>query len=475
MEYKIVESKINFTKDQQEAITTILDFISAPYDKSNCIIALTGAGGTGKTFVTKYIIENSGISLSTIKACAPTHKACRVLSESIGRPTFTIQSTFGFRLDVNIEEFDPRNPKFNPISRVKLDNIQLLIIDEASMLNANLVNYIVNYCKKREIKIIFIGDSYQLAPVGERTSTAFKICNKLCSLRQIVRQSDDNPIQEILPIIRKDVDCKSFNFVNYVASHIGFSNFNVDGKGFAIVTPDRFKELIIQNFSDEEYTNNINKYKLICYTNNGVSYYNKFIRNIIVKDADRNIITKNDLLISYVTIVNDFNEAIINNSEEYIINDIVSYTDAEYGLKGFLIKFQAIYGGAITKPLFVVDHTDKYSVKMYYNIYETLVNEAKEKGGDRWKKFYKFKDNYLLGTNICNNLGKVIINRNIDYGFALTAHKSQGSTYENVFVDLNNILYQDNGKLYSNIDDILRRIYVACSRPKNKLIICYGK
>ena len=51
----------------------------------------------------------------------------------------------------------------------------------------------------------------------------------------------------------------------------------------------------------------------------------------------------------------------------------------------------------------------------------------------------------------------------------------QGSTYENVFVDVNDIVFDKNGSVYPDINDMLRRLYVACSRTKTDLIICYGR
>lgn len=50
----------------------------------------------------------------------------------------------------------------------------------------------------------------------------------------------------------------------------------------------------------------------------------------------------------------------------------------------------------------------------------------------------------------------------------------QGSTYENVFADLNDMLYDKNGRVYTNVDDVLRRVYVAFSRAKHSLTISYG-
>ena len=45
---------------------------------------------------------------------------------------------------------------------------------------------------------------------------------------------------------------------------------------------------------------------------------------------NKSIITKNDLITSYITIVNDFNECIITNSEEYIIKDVINFVNPTY-------------------------------------------------------------------------------------------------------------------------------------------------
>lgn len=50
----------------------------------------------------------------------------------------------------------------------------------------------------------------------------------------------------------------------------------------------------------------------------------------------------------------------------------------------------------------------------------------------------------------------------------------QGSTYRTVFVDLNDMIFDKTGNVYSNLDDLLRRLYVACSRASFNLILCYG-
>lgn len=470
-----------FTNDQQIAIDTIIQFIADSFNPAKYIIGLSGAGGTGKTFITNYIITHCKYASSVIKCASPTHKACRVLSQAInGKIVNTIQSIFGLRLDLKLEDFDPNRPQFNPMSTPKLENVKLLIIDEASMLPAKLVGYICKKCKELQIKIIFIGDAYQLAPVNERKSIAFERCYVVCYLNEVVRQGADNPITELLALLRKDIKNKTYDFLKFIGSQIGVDRYNENGEGYTVCTPNKFKEIIDRSFSNEEYTKNIDMYRIIAYTNNCVAGWNNYIRHSIIKDADKSIITKNDLIMSYETIIDDFLSSIIDNSEEYIINDIVDFVDTQYGIKGFLVKFQLIHGGKITKPLFIVDHRDRYSISIYIKTIKLLIEDAKKATGatrvSKWKAYYAFKKKFLIAANIINSAtGNIMYSRDIDYGFAITSHKSQGSTYDNIFVDVNNIVYNSNGIPYSDQDDLLRRLYVGCSRAKSKLILCYGR
>lgn len=475
------EDKIfNFTNDQQNAIDGIIDFIAKSFNPTKYIVGLTGAGGTGKTFITNYIINHCKYSLSVIKCTSSTHKACRVFSQAIGgKNVDTIQATFGLRLDLKLEDFNPANPQFNPMAKPKLDNIKLLFVDEASMLPAKLVTFICNKCKELEIKVLFIGDIYQLAPVNERKSIAFDRCYEVYNLEQIVRQAEENPIINLLKLLRYDIKHKTYRFLEYISKRIGNTNYNETNEGFTICNNISFKNIIDISFNDEAYTKNIDMYRIVGYTNARVSGWNNYIRNTIIKDCDKNIITKNDLIMSYKTIVNEFNEIVISNSEEYIINDIVNFVDDKYEFKGFLIKFQAIYGGKITKPLFVIDHRDKYTVLKYHKILTELKDYALYAHGGtrvkRWKEYYDFRKKYLLATNITSQTAEVIHERDLDYGFAITAHKSQGSTYETVFVDINDMVYNNKTcKPYADQDNLLRRLYVACSRAKKELIIGYG-
>lgn len=469
-----------FTDDQQKAYDELMKFINSEYNPNDYKRALSGPAGTGKTFLVKALITNSQISYSTIGLAAPTHKACRILNQSVHIPGIsvnTLQSDLGLRLNFDVEKFDINNPPFDPRGKVKIKNYSLYIVDEASMINRGLLTFLEKVCKTNNCKIIYIGDPYQLAPVNEKYSAAFRAV-KIHSLKQIVRQGDDNPISYLLELLRKDIENKSYTFLNYINTFR--SKFNDDyTKGYQVCTSEEFNNLVYTNFSDDALTTNVDYTKIIAYTNNCVSAWNKFIRNAIIADADRSVITKNDLILSYTTIVDQFNSAIIKNSEEYIIKDVVNYVHPQYQLKGFMIKFTSIYGGIDTKPLFVLDHTDKYTIMKYIKISNDMVTAAKNARtnlrAQRWRDYYAFKESCLLLTNIMDSNRTIIFGRDLDYGFALTSHKSQGSTFDTAFVDVNDIVYDRNGYPYTDAEEVNRRLYVAASRCKNKLYLKFGK
>ena len=476
-------STSNFTNDQLKAYDELMKFIDSPFDSKDYKRALIGAAGTGKTFLVRALLLNSTLSYSLIGLSAPTHKACRVLGESIhisGIKVNTIQSDLGLRLNFDIDKFDPNNPPFDPKGKIKIGNYKLYIVDEASMINSRLCIFLEKTCVSNKCKIIFIGDDSQLAPVGEKYSSAFRNI-KSYSLKQIVRQGEDNPVSYLLDLLRYDINHKTYKFLNYIQRFK--EQFNADyTKGYQVCDANTFNQTVYNNFNDEELTRNVDYAKVISYTNLNVSSWNKFIRNSIIADSDKSILTKNDLIISYVTIVNEFNDCVIKNSEEYIINDIQNFTDSRYdknGLKGFLVKFQAIHGGDITTPLFVIDHTDSYTVQRYVQINNSMIEAAKTARAnirnEKWKSYFAFKEYCLLMVNILSPDGKIITSRSLDYGFALTSHKSQGSTFDTALVDVNDIVFDKYGQPYADAEEVNRRLYVACSRCKNKLYLKYGK
>lgn len=469
-----------FTKDQQAAYDSLIEFINAPYNEHDYKRALIGPAGTGKTYLVRALIQHCNITYSLIGLAAPTHKACRVLQESISLPNIkcnTLGSDLGLKPNYNLEKFDINNIPFDPHGRIKIGDYKLYIVDEASMIPRSLSTLLEDTCKTKKCKIIYIGDGSQLPPVNEKYSSSLRGVST-CSLNQIVRQEEDNPMRYLLELLRYDIKHKRFTFLEYIGKHseqfdVGFT------KGFRVCNPKDFNDLVFMNFNDENITRNVDYCRVVAYTNDCVAYWNNCIRNSIIKDSDKGIITKNDLLTSYTTLVDSFNNPIIKNSEEYIVHTIVDYVHPKYEFKGFMIKFQAIHGGAVSNPLFVLDHSDMFSVQKYAQVAKQLIEDAKTANSkvrsEKWKEYYRFKETCLLLTDFKRPDGSLLYKRDIDYGFALTSHKSQGSTFDTVFVDVMDIVYDRYGHPYRDCEEINRRLYVACSRAKNKLYLKYGR
>ena len=51
----------------------------------------------------------------------------------------------------------------------------------------------------------------------------------------------------------------------------------------------------------------------------------------------------------------------------------------------------------------------------------------------------------------------------------------QGLTYDNVFVDVNDMIFTSTGSTYANYEEMLRRLYVACSRARKELVLSFGR
>lgn len=464
------------THDQLNAYTELIQWINTPYYENDSKRALVGPAGTGKTYLVKALIRNCNLTFSQIGLAAPTHKACRVLSESINIPNIkvsTLQSDLGLRLNFDVDDFDINNPPFDPKGKIKIDKFKLYIIDESSMINKGLCTFLEKVCHTHNCKVLYIGDSYQLPPVNEKRSAAF-VGIKTCKLTQIVRQEYDNPVRLLLDILRDDIKNNRNNFLAYISRTKSKFDDNLV-KGFECCDYNEFCNKILTNFGDEQITKNVDFVKMIAYTNTTVASWNKFIRKNTIVSADKSIVTKDDLFISYVTLVDEFNSIIMQNSEEYIVHDVVNYVHPKYQLKGFMVKFQAIHGGAVTPPKFIIDHTDNFTINNYVRICNQLIQAAKTANRftrpTRWKEYYNFKESCMLLCNVRNSTGTINYPRDIDYGFALTAHKSQGSTFDTVFVDVEDIVYDKYGHPYTNIDEVRRRLYVACSRCKNRLYL----
>lgn len=127
---------ITYTKEQTDALNVLIDW---SHKSTPISYTLEGSAGTGKTTILKDFINSCKFDTG-IAVTAPTHKAVRVVSSSTGQRGVTIQKLLGLRPNYNIEDFNINNITFSQLGRPTIEQYNLIIIDEASMINKELHN-----------------------------------------------------------------------------------------------------------------------------------------------------------------------------------------------------------------------------------------------------------------------------------------------------------------------------------------------
>ena len=457
--------------DQSKAINELKKFISDP---KMLEFTLAGSAGTGKTYLLKYFINN--VCNFAVCPTAPTHKAVRVIEKALNRKGKTLQSLHGLRPNMDISNFNIANPQFDPRGVEYIKDYRLVIIDEASMITDDMYELNHRRAVQYGTKILYVGDPLQLSPIQANKSNGkvFNVKNKYV-LTQIVRQEEGNPLLELFPLIRNDVHTQGDSMLQ----HIYINRDNIVGDtGYKLLSEVNFNKYLDKYFTLDQLKNNLDYARVIAYTNEAVGKNNQYIRNKLLK-SPKEVLTQDDILTSYTTIVDEFNYPIIINSEDYYINTIRPYIN-HFDIKTYAVNLQSAYDDRLTQTIQIVDHKDK-SFKKYYQILNHLhyeaINATKSDRAKKWVAFYKFKESMLtmVGFPLNEHNNFQMVKKDIDYGYAITAHKSQGSTFDNIFMDLRDIMYYKpktgNYRKRFDKDMINRLIYVAMSRASNKVIM----
>jgi len=422
---------------------------------------LEGFAGTGKTFLIKKFIEV--VVNKTFAITAPTHKALSVMEKHLGIKGTTLQSLHGLKPDVDMVGFDIDNLKFNAIGRPKMDNYSLVIIDESSMINTPLFNLNRERATQGRIKILYIGDPLQLPPVKEKESKVFTEVKRVIELDTIIRQSEDNPLLDLFELLRDDIRNGTSNCLTYIVDN---PCRIVNGCGYKRVNLTEYKELLLEYYNNEKFFSNLNYVRSMAYTNIMTNSWNNFIRDNIFNTQGHSMVAE-DLLTAYKTLVDDNNSPVITNSEDYIINQISPYQN-EYKLKVNCVVLKSAYSFKTTDMLQVIDHRDEDNMKHYVNILTKLRAKAIEVGGKKgWYPYYKFKNQVLCMQDVY--IAGKKLPKEIDYGYTLTTHKLQGSTFDNVFIDGFDICQPMTkyGRTMPNDINLRNRLlYVALSRAR---------
>lgn len=467
---------INFKLNEQQvnALNTIASWLKQPSTRtSNPFYTLVGYAGTGKTTIMRvllaYIEQAMKVKNRFVKLAAPTHKAKMVLQNATGMEAMTIHQLLGLRADYNLDNYQTGDVDFNVAgSKLPINQATFIIIDEVSMVNDNLINDISVIAKDKGIKVILVGDKAQLEPVNQGdVSIAFKNPN-VVELDKVERQKDSNPLLVMLDYMRGIFADGSSNFV-----HQSKLNENGDGVLFADNTKDGIDILnvMVNMFSSDRFKTDLNYVKALAWTNGAVTNINNAIRKSMGYTDELNI---GEPVSMYYTIeVTD--NMYLYNSMDYRITDSGDATE-KIDLLGIELdgKYVSLLDESANiefKNIFVVTDKNKeteiakaISAKLeeIYALRNTISDkELKVKLAKFWSKL---NSSFLTTFPITHN-GRTIKNKAIDYSYAITVHKSQGSTYNNVFVseaDINN---------NSNTRNRNQLKYVALSRASETAVV----
>lgn len=400
------------------------------------MVSLSGAAGTGKTYLTTKLIARLKKDYH-ITITAPTHKALKVLRTNMmlenieSVDTKTLQSFLNLKLVTN---FDNGEQKFIPqkVSSKDKDTTKtdILIVDESSMVSQSLYEFIHDAIEKSRIKaVLFVGDEYQLLPVDDQNNKVLDIKTNY-KLENIVRQAKDSYIISIATKAREIIKSKKY---------ISLQEFFDD---------DAFKNNI-QFFEDEvDFHNDFctpenwsTKDKIIAsFTNNSVDSHNRIIRNKYWESkntTDIPTLLKDDKLIfQQANVIDD--KIVHQNSDIITLSSAVKLYDKTLQVDYWDCKDLA------NKPIKIIDPSSQNRFKIALQKIADLAKNEKDYGKRTklWGLFYTIKETFV----------------DVKYTYASTMHKLQGSTYDTVYIDLRDI------ENMNNKDMMYRLLYVAITR-----------
>ena len=462
---------ITYNKEQQSAIINAVSFLKTNTDPTQYYV-IEGKAGTGKTTIAKEILKE--FEDEQIYVAAVSHKAKGVIKSSFGKDVgekkfFSIASLLGMQ---GINDNNTQTTKFQTGMKVPLlDNPPaLLVIDEASMITEDVLKRIIdiNSSLSRPFQMLFLGDIGQIQPIRDDQSEFYRTHKELLNKKSDifnskhksklitrVRQGEANPILPYADYFWENSQKESPEL--NPTQHIVRNN-QITDKGSLLFSNSEGEVLnsvikAVKNAVEKGLTNHV---KIVTYHVNEKSELNKKIHEALFgKDSDY---SKGDMLILNAPYDLPDVKASMENSSEVQIKDIQDPEVDEYGVRTLYLKTT---GTAYTRTgqeikdctIQVVSRQDieKYNQKLteLALVAKRQTNRILKK--QAWQEFWEYKGRYA----------------DIDFGYAITAHKSQGSTYDIVVVDEKDIM----GTSATSNQEKSELIYTALTRPRNTAIV----
>ena len=429
---------------QQEAALNALD----NFVKSNAnVITLSGYAGTGKTSIMQIFKEKMDKEGVPVTFTAATNKAANVLKTKV-KDAQTLHSAFGIQAGVDYNsEYDLKHL----INTVKENNLlpgSVVVIDEASMIDDNIYKILNKIALDQNLKIIYLGDKAQLAPVNSaQISPIFRNKEgKVLELTKVERTGDNAILKEATGLRTEGV----FSYV---------SSFNKDGKGVAFINPSKNRkeiENIIKAFT-AKIQNDPDYFRILAYRNNTISKYNDYVRKILGYDIKNNpndyYPHENEPIVGY----NNWGYLKTRKGHTYRFINSESYKTIDATAPITNIELSVPNGKVYTitaKPV-IIQKTDgtedtlnfidvrgnqdnRKAVTEIANVISYLWRKRKtvpfSEQNEILQEINKLQTALFVNDNIEEN-GRTIVQKIWDFGYAMTVHKSQGSTFKNVIID----------------------------------------
>lgn len=414
------------TSEQQTAIDAVLGFIADPCPDS-WFFVLSGYAGTGKTFCMAEIVEAGKDSFANFVYTAPTNKATKVLRNITGQAC-TIYRFLGLRVDKSGEI-----KQIVPGKEPDLSEVDVIFIDEASQVAGNLFAILKAECEKTDTKVVFIGDPAQLPPVQEERSRVWE--GELgAQLNTVMRY--DNQILDLATRIRK--------VVNSNTPSIEIKNDHSETEGVWKLSRKAFKDSIFNAAECGDFADGAVA-KVIAWRNVRVNEYNNLIRFAIYgAGAAPGTYMPGERIVAASPCMRGEKDMLLATDDEAVVeSSVVCKHPFKPRYTCFELKCKTESNRNIR---LLVIHPS--SLEVFKGDCETLAHQARSTPS-LWRKYWELRD----------------IFHEVKYAYALTAHRAQGSTYKNVWVDYQDILYNRNRK------EAFQCLYTACTRPTTKLLL----
>ncbi|MCK6650415.1 MAG: AAA family ATPase [Bacteroidia bacterium] len=448
------------TSGQRSLLTKLSEFILGAH--ADHIFVIKGYAGTGKTTVVRSLVE----ALPAIQAkpvlLAPTGRAAKVLAGYTKKQAYTIHKKIYFRRPTAEGGF-----AFQLQQNLHVNTV--FIVDEASMISntgglsqgglfgaGSLLDDLIEYVfSGTNCKLIFIGDTAQLPPVGMDVSPALDIEYLKASyyfqvdwfeLTDVVRQSNDSGILSNATAIREQIKLQKEYQSEFNLS--GFSDIQrIDGSELEDALNEAYNKF------DAEET------MVITRSNKRANIFNQQIRARIrwqeneLSSGDYMMVVKNN----YFWLPEESKAGFIANG------DIIQISRVG--------KIQEMYGFRFADVrIKLIDYPDEPEIDVRL-LLDTIMTEAPALSQAENKKLF---DSVLLDYNDIADrrmrLKKVkedpFFNAlQVKFAYAVTCHKAQGGQWDCVFVE--------QGYLTDEMLNVeyLRWLYTALTRAKKKLYL----